>query len=719
MSSGVSITNFDVDAVQAQLDNLKNIGDDIGTILDLLNPDKSERLIPEDFYEINASLSNSNVSMAPLTNEARNQMVIDIAQSSDKVVDIDTNFGNDALSIIEKIQKARNDISLADASGLYTSTFNGEQQGATGSGAVNGQGANAILNNGEQQGATGSGAVNGQGANATLNNGEQAGATGNNGTNAYKASGVLAAAAGVAVSSAAVSSQSNNASTSDENKDAVGDASDVNASNQNGTLSNTSKETNSHTGVVAASAFAGAIEASSNNNRDSSSVNSSDNNYDLSNNIVLKDANGNQININSGTYKIVEQKYDEKGNVTAICIEKDGKRIWLYLDENGNIREVSLVGVNNQTYTLTEDLLFTLSNGEVINLAKGNYQIQEYIYDSYGNIIGIAIINEGRRIVIQIKDGKAVGILDAHSKSYTINKDIYVYDKEGNIVCVKEGTYNIDHYIYDIDGNIIAIVCIVDNKLITIRVFDGKIVDGINSINKDYILNNPITIILSDGTSLVLEQGTYKIIDALYDKYGNVIALCIEKKEYKIWLYLDENGNIQNIRYTSINNGIYIINKTTYVRDKYGNLLAIIDSGNYYIYEVMYDENGNIIGIRISKNGDDEKWIFFNENQDAGSYSLFSETINNGNSTISLFQKNGLLLGILGLLIIGLGALYKVKKKKKNSDDIIQGYIKEEYVDDIKPGNYAIYDYQKDEAGKIKEIRISPNDSEDEYWVEM
>ena len=68
--------------------------------------------------------------------------------------------------------------------------------------------------------------------------------------------------------------------------------------------------------------------------------------------------------------------------------------------------------------------------------------------------------------------------------------------------------------------------------------------------------------------------------------------------------------------------------------------------------------------------------------------------------------------GVLGVLVVGLGATIYVKKKQENGDTV---------TDDgaLPEGDYDIYDYHTDDQGNVTEARISDNNAPEEQWVEF
>ena len=307
-----------------------------------------------------------------------------------------------------------------------------------------------------------------------------------------------------------------------------------------------------------------------------------------------------------------------------------------------------------------------------------------------------------------------INVIDVDSNVLNVDEDFKLI-VDGNIINIKKEKYVIVDYKYDVNKNLVSIAIIVDGVKIWIPVIDGKMVIPSNVETNVFNLEETITIVINNERINIL-KGNYQIIEYMYNKNGTVKAICIKYDKYKIWLYL-ENDKIIKVEYQKNEHGVFTITSPSFnIYDKYGNNLGKFKEGKYYIYEVRYDEFGKVIALRLSKEGDYELWLYINDDIDNANYSLFTEEINtNDNTTLSLFDDKKMMFGLLGILFVGLGTSLIVKKKRKKD---MPG--DEEYSEELlNPGNYAVYDLKKNDDGLITDARITPIDSEDEYWVEV
>ena len=451
--------------------------------------------------------------------------------------------------------------------------------------------------------------------------------------------------------------------------------------------------------------------------------------FELKEQFSLRLPNGKIIKLEKGKYRLIDVLYDKNGVLLAVCIEADNHRIWLYLGEDGNIIKVKVI-INNGKFTIDSEFRYVDDNGNEIIITNGVYPLLEAIYDNYGNLIQVVILVDEKKITIDIRDGKVIGIVNVEPATITINETMYAYASDGTLVEISPGEYNILRYLYDKDGNIIAIVIQVGEKVITLRYFNGKLV-GIKVKPASFSLTKAITVTLPDGTTLSIPVGDYKIVDAIYDENGNLTAVCIIYDDYKFWLYLDTYGNVIRVEYIKIIPGVFhITSLDLVVRDKFGNILENVQPGDYYIYEVRYDQNGNIIAVRISPDGEDEVWVYLNQDSQKDEISFFDKNVEKENSMLSLFDNKKKILGVLGVLFISAGAYLAVKRRKKKKIEDGE-YEEDDYEqtanspdensqqEKIGSGNYAVYEIIEDNENNIKEARITPDDVEEQYWVEM
>ena len=279
--------------------------------------------------------------------------------------------------------------------------------------------------------------------------------------------------------------------------------------------------------------------------------------------------------------------------------------------------------------------------------------------------------------------------------------------------------------VYDSASNLVAVSMIGANGKKWYQVIDGKIIDPETSM-ETFNIQKDLVIKIGDEEQTV-PAGSYKVDNAVYNADGSTRNVRVKAGEYDLCLYLDSSGNIIKTETIKEQNGLFTITNSTYdAVDMYGNSLGKFDKGEYYIYDVMYDQNGNQIGYRLSADGEYEKWLYPNGNITDGVASLFDQVQANeeGTASVSMFEQNKGLFGLLGVLFVGLGASLVVRKKMVDKekatldegDDYTDNYTVE---DNISSGNYGVYDVKRNDAGLVTEARINPVDSSDEYWVEV
>lgn len=386
-----------------------------------------------------------------------------------------------------------------------------------------------------------------------------------------------------------------------------------------------------------------AIDSNSGNSSDNGTINGES--YTLTSPIAVKVGNE-EITINPGTYKILDKIVDPNGNVKAVLVISNGYKIWLYLDENGNVISSQVVTVGE--YNVNQEFEVTVNNNKV-TVKEGNYKVINTLYNEDGTVKAICVVVGGYKMWLYL-------------------------DENGDVVSTENITEN------------------------------------------SYTLKDNVSLII-DGQNVNITPGSYEVVDVIYNEDGSINAVFIKDKDYEVILYLDENGNIIKKEVVIIKNGIINIKGMIDVYDSHGNFVSSIKDGKFYIYKIKYDSEGNIIAFRISKDGEQEQWIMYNEStKDLLNYNLVETKISNDNSLLELFGNDKAMMGILGILTIALGTTLLIKKKSKKNKDNNEDTNFEE--SSIGSGNYAVYDVKKDDDNNITDVRISP-DGEDEYWVEM
>ena len=433
---------------------------------------------------------------------------------------------------------------------------------------------------------------------------------------------------------------------------------------------------------------------------------------------------GKKINVKPGKYNISAYHFDDEGNLVGITIDAKSKKVFLKVKDDKIVVEKVNIKLSSKTITPIEP---DDEPVEEIELPGEQEEIVSVIPVVPPTGDGTEEPDNKKYAQKKEESTKKNDEIDIFSDEYEVTKSIKVI-VNGEEIELKPGKYKIIRKYYDNNGNLIAFDIEVDGKIITLQVINNKVILPTENMEPKYELKEPITIKVGNEIITIL-PGKYKIIKVFYNEDGTIKSIYIEVDNRKIWLHFDRNGVIAKIEYTSSTNGVYkIINPNFYIYDMYGNVIGMFKEGQYYIYEVLYDQNGNIIGFRFSPDGEYEKWLYPGDNTQDGAFSFFDEVVNNnGISSISFFEKNKGLLGLLGILFVAFGTTLVLKKRSKkqnenmNTDEeYIDNYTDEEWeTNELPSGNYGVYEVKKNKDGLITDARITPDDSEEEYWVEV
>ena len=432
--------------------------------------------------------------------------------------------------------------------------------------------------------------------------------------------------------------------------------------------------------------------------------------YTIENIVTGIDSNGDKVTINPGNYDIVDTKKDSNGNITDICIMVNGEKIWVSLkDENVTSKEKD--NINNKQYTREDTVTIIDKNGNKITISPGDYEIVDTKKDSNGNITDICIIVNGEKIWVSLNDNVVndVYVNNINKDHYTIEDTITGIDSNGNKVTINSGIYEIVDTKKDGNGNITDICIIVNGKKIWLTIINGNVVinNNLNIVNNHYNLDTTLTITSLNGNQIIIKPGSYEIVDIKKDVNGNITAICIAADGNYVWLVIN-NGQITNTLLQTLYDGMYVFNDVSLnIYDNNGNIIGTITNGRYNIYEVIVDNSGKITWIRISKDGEPKYWInvYFQET-DWGIFVSYESEVKHDSGVLKLFDKNkGPLIGVLGILVVGLGAIMYARKTKKSKN--------------VDNGTFAVYEVNENEDGEISDVRVSPDAYEDEYWIKF
>lgn len=299
-------------------------------------------------------------------------------------------------------------------------------------------------------------------------------------------------------------------------------------------------------------------------------------------------------------------------------------------------------------------------------------------------------------------------------------QDLKIYDANGNETGVlEEGKYDIYEIEYDENGNIVRIRISPegeDEKWIKI---DDSLLENTTVIKFEqvgvYHYDDIDQVMIYDANGNIigtLKKGDYSVYEVKYDENGNIVAVRIsaEGKSEK-WIYIYQDGEYIGKYYELTKQGIFIYeDMEVIISDKYGNKIGVLEKGSYKIYELKYDEDGNVIAIRISKDSEDEKWIFLKDNDLDVSFvspdiKVVKEVELDKNGSKINFFNGKTIAGIIGVLVIAVGTILYKKYKKNNHEEVVE------------PGEYSIYDtYLEDD--EINGVKVS-KPGEEEAWVEL
>ena len=133
--------------------------------------------------------------------------------------------------------------------------------------------------------------------------------------------------------------------------------------------------------------------------------------YDLKSTITF-DVNGEIIELKPGEYQVLSVTELPDGT-TVYCLLVNGKKVWIYVDGDGNIIKKYIEHENQGVYELDQTLNIVDANGNIIGEIKpGLYHIYAIKYDELGNIIAVRISPPGKEeqwIYVRNNDGNMIG----------------------------------------------------------------------------------------------------------------------------------------------------------------------------------------------------------------------------------------------------------------------------------------------------------------------
>ena len=271
---------------------------------------------------------------------------------------------------------------------------------------------------------------------------------------------------------------------------------------------------------------------------------------------------------------------------------------------------------------------------------------------------------------------------------YVEDGSVDVFDENGKKVdTFGKGKYTIYEYKYDENGKPIAARISPDGE-------DEKWVNLQNTNDSVYTVEdgqkgnlnlgeNSFPVYDENGNQVgTVNQDDYKVYEVKYDGNGNPIAVRISPDgEDEKWIHL-EPGKTNAYFYEIGQKGNYFLRDGELsIYDANGNVIGTAKAGNFTVYGTKMNANGNITAIRISRPGEDEKWLYLNN------------------------DTNGFYMGI------GQKGTYQIEGQTLNIYD-----NKGNVIGTIKDGIHQVYEVKYDATGKPIAIRISPNGKE-EQWI--
>lgn len=429
---------------------------------------------------------------------------------------------------------------------------------------------------------------------------------------------------------------------------------------------------------------------------------------------ITIEVNGQTITIKKGRYKILATKEVDGETYGLVCI--DGIYYWVLLDANGNIVPSSNADLTEPTtVVIVEPTPIQVGEEEVV-IEPGEYEIIEIrIIDGkkYGLICIDGVyywvpLDENGNI---IPGGEAIPA-ETNNAEITENLTIIV---DGNEVTITPGQYTIID-VQTINGKTYGLV-LINGKYYWVPLDgEGNIVPGGTAISvteTNYTLKDTLTFVI-DGETITVVPGEYQIVKIITTPDGGY-AYCIFVNGKHVWVYFDKDGNFLYSMIDIEKEGMYNITEQLDILDENGNIIGKTDQYMYHIYAIRYDEFGNIVAIRISPPGYPEQWIIVRrDGQQNGTYTPLEEGNNNDpNKPVkySTFKNKKVLLGCLIGLAAVLGAAI-IYKKKKGSEEVEESF-------EVEDGEYPVFEESLDDDGNVDAVRISNDDSDDEYWMEV
>ena len=424
---------------------------------------------------------------------------------------------------------------------------------------------------------------------------------------------------------------------------------------------------------------------------------------------------GTEIEIKKGRYIIIAIK-DLNGKRYGLVLI-DGKYYWVELDSNNRIVPNTEVKAKEETTIVVTDPITVIeaTTNEETTITPGKYTVvdvdntvtpNQVIVETPEDNYTIVEIDENNEIIPESEETPIEPVeVEVISEVEVIvdNNNVTVTPGNYTIIAIKEFNGNKYGLVF-IDGEYCWVPLDANNNIIS-----GETI-SVNSLN--YNLSDELTFVIN-GETFNITPGEYQVLKVMPLSDGGH-AECILVNGKYVWVYFDHNGNFVNALYEIETDGVYTINTQLEIIDGLGNNAGLTNQYNYRIYAIRYDQFGNITAIRISPPGYPEQWVIVRKDGvDYGSYTKFENAQTNPNNTVSYsyFSNHKVLLGcLIGLATVLGGAI--IYKKKKGSKEKIESYT----VDD---GDYPVFEEEKDENGNVNAVRISNDEDDDEYWMEV